>query len=129
MPPVQATSDAVNLYNSLVAVSNNPDALGREIARHSPDLVFRALKLDVGRALPIGGYFLSAGINLLDADTATAIANIRLRNIIEKLAREGALEGGDAGEEYANLRQDLATNPARAVQMIIVYRLRQQSRQ
>ncbi|KAB7624157.1 hypothetical protein [Alkalilimnicola sp. S0819] len=121
---VSLTGDAIAAYNSMKAASADPESLAKEIAKWSPDIVLRVIAHDAGRALPLGNYFLGAGFNVLDPNVWKGIALMKLRIEIDKLYETAAVDF----DEMTTLRVDLGRNPARAHQMIIVYKLRQRGR-
>ena len=67
----------------MLVVREDPDALAREVAKCAPDVLSRIITYDggriFGRTLTAGGYFLEAGINLLDPKIWSGAATVKLR--------------------------------------------------
>src|SRR5690606_6915717 len=97
----EISADVVTAHNSMVSVRNDPEALAREVAKWSPEILYKALALDKGKVLPIAGYFIGAGIDILDPGVWQGIGQFKLYVEIQKLFENGMVDAF----EQAELRQ------------------------
>lgn len=116
------SSDAVRAHNSMKAVSTDPEALAREIAKWSPDIVFKVLAYDAGKIFNIGGYFISAGVDVLDPNVWKGLALYKLRIELTKLNNDGVIDV----ITFAKLQRKLSSDPAYVNKMIVIYKLQRQ---
>lgn len=120
---ISLTGTALSAYNAMLIVREDPNALAREIAKCTPDVLSRIITHDKGRlfgsSLPVGGYFLGAGIDLLDPNVWSSVATLKLRLEMERLWNSSMIND----EQYIDLRRNIGSNPAYVNKMLIVYKL------
>lgn len=121
---VGLNGDSIRAYNSMKAVASDPDNLAREISKWSPDVVFKVLSYDAGKVFNVGGYFISAGVDVLDPNVWKGMANLKLNLSITKLNNDGVIDVNT----FATLRNKIASEPAYVNKMIIIYKLQQQGK-
>jgi len=111
----------VSWYSRKV-VSNGPKSLAREITKWSPDIVFKVLAYDAGKLFNVGGYFISAGIDVLDPNVWKGAALFKLRIELTKLNNDGVIDVST----FSTLLSKLSSNPAYVNKMIVIYKLQHQ---
>lgn len=104
----------------MISVRNNPEALAREVAKWSPDIVYRALAMDNGKALPIAGYFIGTGIDILDPGIWQGLALHMLRIEARKLLEAGIIDEF----EQIDIQNLLSSDPGEANKRIIIHKIR-----
>ena len=119
---VGLSSDAIKAHSSMKAVSTNPEALAREITKLSPDIVFKVLAYDAGKFFNIGGYFISAGVDVLDPNVWKGAALYKLRIELTKLNNDGVIDIST----FVKLQRKLSSEPAYVNKMIVIYKLQRQ---
>lgn len=117
---VDNSVDVVQAFHALQAVRNDPNALAREVAKWAPDIVYKALKMDTGRTLPIAGYFVGSAIDVLDPQVWQGAALFKLHIEIRSLFESGAIDE----LEMARIRALVSQKPAEASKEIIIHKIR-----
>ena len=88
---VDNLSNILKVQASLEAVKNKPEALANEIAKWSPDIIMAVLKQQGTKLFGLSGYFMGAGIDLLNPGLVEGLMVYRLRIAIVSYYNQGWL--------------------------------------
>jgi len=118
---VDNLSTVLKAQASIEAVKDNPEGLANEIAKWSPDIIMAVLKQHGTKLFAVSGYFVGAGIDLLNPELVERLMVYRLRVAIVNFHNKGWL----SLEEYMSYINKLSKPNERAFvyQQLIIKKL------